>query len=542
MSKLTTALLQAPFVIGNPIENAKILDAMIQQAIDSGAELIITPECALSGYLPEDLLFRDDQLEQINLALEKLLQKSYPATIVVGLPVLENNALFNRAVVIDHGKIIASYDKQSLPNYRVFDEKRYFVRGHSNTTFKMKGINIGVYICEDLWDRRITDVIDAENLDLIVSLNASPYYLGKPEERMQLLKHITQTKHLPIAYVNCVGGQDSLLFDGGSTVINSDGSVCSLANDFEKQILLSTIDFNHAPSCSSSTKPRVNNPIKQMVEGISTGIAAYVKKNHFQNGVLVALSGGIDSAVTLSLAVKALGADKVEAVYMPTQFNADISEIDAKAQADALGVKFSVLPIEDMTASINQALTPYFHGQPRDITEENIQARLRGLLIMALSNKRHKLVLTTGNKSEYAVGYATLYGDMCGGYAPIKDVYKTQVYAMAHQLNEMGWTIPERVITREPSAELSPDQLDSHSLPPYEILDRILQLFIEEDLAIEKIQQQTGYELETIKKVVAMVLRNEYKRQQSAPGPRVSKRAFGKDRRYPISMDSNIYK
>ena len=541
MTILQIALLQAPFVIGNPLENVKLLADMIEEAICNHAHLIITPECALSGYLPEDLLFRQDHQEQINAALHYIISKKFQAIIVIGLPDLKNGIFYNSAFVIDHGKITAQYQKQSLPNYREFDEKRYFHAGNSQTVFACKGIRIGLYICEDLWDDAITDQINHHTIDLIISLNASPYYAGKAQERLELLTNLAKSKKLSIAYVNCVGGQDSLLFDGCSNFIDKKGNICALAEDFKTQILTGNYDTVQKNIYTTSSHISIqSDPIQKLIDGITLGIHDYVTKNKFTRGVLVALSGGIDSAVTLSLAVNALGADNVEAVYMPSPYNARMSEEDAKAQCESLGVLFKKLPIESIAQSIHQSLDPFFINYKKDVTEENIQARIRGLLIMALSNKYGKLVLTTGNKSEYAVGYATLYGDMCGGYAPIKDVYKTQVYAIAHRLNEIGLSIPERVITREPSAELSENQLDSQSLPPYEILDRILELFIEEDLSIEMIFQKTLFDIEIIKKITQLVLKNEHKRQQSAPGPKVSRRAFGKDRRYPISVDNKI--
>ena len=348
------------------------------------------------------------------------------------------------------------------------------------------------------------------------------------------MQSIAAEHNTPMTYVNLVGGQDALLFDGGSMLISHDGNIINIADDFAEHILYGTLTKNGITS-PQQHKPDSKNVYQELINAISMGIKSYVHKNQFNKGVIIALSGGIDSAVTLALAVNALGADKVEAVYMPSKYNASISEIDAKLQADKLGVTFHILPIEKLAADYNQLLGPLFTDYKADVTEENLQARIRGVLLMALSNKFHKLVLTTGNKSEYAVGYATLYGDMCGGYAPIKDLYKTQVYQLAHALNERGLFIPDRVITREPSAELSENQLDQNTLPPYDVLDTILQLFIEEDMSAEDIHQQTQYDKSTIERVITMVLRNEYKRQQSAPGPRVSKRAFGKDRRYPIS-------
>jgi NAD+ synthase (glutamine-hydrolysing) len=538
MAQLKIALLQAPFFIGNPLKNALLLDEMIQDAITHQADLIITPECALSGYLPEDLLFRQDHQEQVKAALNYLLTKNYLATVVIGLPVAQNDCLYNAAVVIHHGNIIATYYKQSLPNYREFDEKRYFSRGNSSIVFTCLGVKIGLFICEDLWDKTIVDLIHSDSMDLIVSLNASPYFIGKALERQTLFTALARSKKLPIAYVNCVGGQDSLLFDGGSFFMDAEGEIIAQAEDFKKQIVMSYFNIPQKKLCTlfdSTIRPK--NPIQTLIDGLTVGILDYVTKNHCSHGVLVALSGGIDSAVTLALAVNALGADKVEAVYMPSRYNAKMSEEDAKAQAESLGVVFKILPIESLAHTASQSLEPFFLNYKKDVTEENIQARIRGLLIMALSNKYGKLVLTTGNKSEYAVGYATLYGDMCGGYAPLKDLYKTQVYAIAHQLNTMGLTIPLRVITRAPSAELSENQLDSQSLPPYDMLDSILELFIEEDYSVEMIHQKTQIDKEIIDKVAHLVVKNEYKRQQSAVGPKVTKRAFGKDRRYPISID-----
>ncbi len=542
MTLLNIALLQAPFIIGNPLKNAQIIDEMIQEAIASHADLIITPECALSGYLPEDVLFRKEHQEQVQIALQSLLEKNYTATVVIGLPILEDGKLFNAAYVIQNKKIIATYCKRSLPNYAEFDEKRYFSPGNFSTVFLCKGASIGLFICEDLWDPAIVDSIPADSIDCLISLNASPYHVGKYDERISLLTQLAKSKKTSIAYVNCVGGQDALLFDGCSTFINEQGSICVLAKAFKKQILQAQLNIpKKTLSESSQIMARSQDSTETLITGLALGIHDYVRKNHFSRGVLVALSGGIDSAVTLALAVHALGADQVEAVYMPSHYNAKISEEDAQEQAKALKVSFKVIPIEPIIQTISRSLAPLFLNEPSDITEENIQARARGLLIMALSNKFKKLVLTTGNKSEYAVGYATLYGDMCGGFAPIKDIYKTQVYAIAHKLNEMGLYIPKRVITREPSAELSENQLDSQSLPPYHLLDQILELFIEEDLCDEAIHKITEIDPVTIRRITQLVVKNEYKRQQSAVGPKVSKRDLGKDRRYPLTLDSKIF-
>lgn len=542
MSPLEIAVIQSAFNLGNPLKNAHQLDLHITNAIKDGADLVLTAECALVGYSLGDILFRIEQQKAIQEAVDYLIAQHYSATVIIGYPILIAGKLLNRASVIQDGKIIANYDKQFLANFRVFDEKRYFTAGTDDLTFKLKGLTIGVYICYDLWAPSISTHINNNPCDVIVSLNASPYYPGKPQERFLLIKQLAKQHNTAIAYANLVGGQDDLVFDGNSFIVNSQGCLAAVAPAFKPAVLIAKYPFASLGDTNQLTSD-IDNTANELIEAISLAIKDYVSMCGFSNGALVALSGGIDSAVTLSLAVKALGAEKVEAVYMPSQYNAEISAEDARAQAHALGVRYSVIPIESIYASIEQALLPSFIGLAPDTTEENIQARIRGTLIMALSNKFHKLVLTTGNKSEYAVGYATLYGDMCGGFAPLKDVYKTDVYAMAEMLNQLGYTIPKRVIEREPSAELAPNQLDSNSLPPYDQLDTILRRYIEEELSIDQIAEATGIAYCTIKHVTELVARSEYKRQQSAIGARVSKKSFHKDRRYPIAVDQQfLYK
>ncbi len=541
-TSLQVAIAQINPCVGDfDLNKEKILNS-IQEARDNKADLVVFPEMVVSGYPPEDLLFRPAFLQQIESALEDIRQASTHITVIIGAPKYLNtkrqNKLFNMAVVFQDGKQIAQYAKQHLPNYRVFDEKRYFSKGKETVIVDIAGVKIGILICEDIWRTMPIKTAKQQGAEAIVVLNASPFRYNKAVERQALLERHAQTHQLPIIYANLVGGQDELVFDGHSLVVDSHAQLIFQADSFTENTYLTEVPIT---AKGEKIELELLSEEAQVYEALVTGVHDYVGKNGFK-GILLGLSGGIDSALTLAIAVDALGADNVEAIMMPFHYTADISITDASKQAEVQGVKYREIPIETVFDSFMQLLSSEFGDLERDVTEENIQARSRGVILMAMSNKLGKMLLATGNKSEMSMGYATLYGDMAGGFAPLKDVYKILVYKLAKFRNQCGdgEIIPDRVITRPPSAELSPDQKDEDSLPPYEILDEILRLFIEEFHSVDEVVA-LGFEHETVKFVADRVLLNEHKRRQSAPGIRVTRRAFGKDRRYPITSAYRKY-
>ena len=454
--------------------------------------------------------------------------------MIVGYPHVDHHGTFNSAAILHNGHQKGFYHKQILPNYGVFDERRYFDKGRNQVLFDYKGITIGLLICEDLWDKGPIAELKKQGADLIVSLNASPFEIEKQDNRKAMLAKRSRENNLPIVYVNAVGGQDDLVFDGGSMAVQADGSVAHEAPRFMNQLLLASLDVNTAKFNSQAKAPLSLSRESEMYQALVVGLRDYVNHSGF-SGIIVGLSGGIDSALTLCIAVDALGADKVYAVMMPYEYTSQISLEDAQAQARRLNVSYTVCPIFDAVEGIRHTLAPLFNKSPADTTEENIQARARGVVLMALSNKFGHLVITTGNKSELAVGYSTLYGDMAGGFDVLKDVYKSQVYKLASYRNRLEDTpvIPERVITRPPSAELRPDQKDQDSLPDYDVLDGILMSYIDEDMGYQEIIDK-GFDAEMVAKVIKMVDNSEYKRLQSPIGTKISHRAFGRERRYPL--------
>lgn len=538
-------MVQDVYQVGDIKTNAdKIIDAAISASQD-GADLVVFPELALVGYPPEDLLHRGGFLSQSSQACQRIqyeLRDSIGDTAVIfGLPVeagseTDDPQLYNAAVLIQCGAIKQHYFKRSLPNYSVFDELRYFVAGTTSTIIEIKSHKLGLLICEDVWQQQVVaECVDSGAEGLIV-LNASPYHIDKHQERIEMLKQNAARFSVPLMYLNMTGGQDELVFDGDSLVIDADAELRCRADLFEPDKIEVLFDGDDVVSAvSSSAKTDTDFPGTEAVtyKALVTGITDFVRQNGF-SGVVIGLSGGVDSALTLALAVDALGAENVSAVMMPSRYTADISLQDAQAEAETLGVEYQVLAIEDVFNSFLTTLSPVFKDAPADTTEENIQARCRGLLLMAISNKKGRMVLTTGNKSEMAVGYATLYGDMCGGFAPIKDVCKTLVYRLCRYRNSVSPVIPERVLTRPPTAELRHDQCDQDSLPDYDTLDRILELSVERDIPVEEIVAE-GIDREDVMHVITLVQRNEHKRRQSAPGIRITRRAFGRDRRYPIT-------
>ena len=528
---LKIALAQINFLVGNIAANVdNIIKAASYARDELSADIVVFPELTITGYPAEDLLFRADFISAANNAVYQIAECIDDIAVVVGFPERDGNSLYNSAVVLHQGSILACYRKQMLPNYGVFDEQRYFSAGTQPCVFEFNGVFIGLTICEDVWKSGIIDETKHAGAELLLTLNASPFNAGKIHQREAIICEQVKAAKIPLIYVNQVGGQDELIFDGASFVANSQGEIVFRAEEFKEQI--SVIEFDGNNPLINSCAP-LYNKITSEYKALVLGIKDYVRKNGFQ-GAILGLSGGIDSALVLALAVDALGHDKVEAVLMPSRFTQDMSNEDAITQAEILKVKYHTIPITPAVNAFTDMLTEVFVGTTKDATEENIQARCRGVILMALSNKRGKLLLTTGNKSEMSVGYATLYGDMAGGFAPIKDVPKLLVYELARYRNSLYEVIPERVITRPPSAELAPDQIDTDSLPPYEILDPILERYVEMDQSAEEIMA-AGFRYDDVVRAINLVDKNEYKRRQSPPGIRITSRAFGRDRRYPIT-------
>lgn len=532
---LKIALAQHDSLVGDLQGNANKILQWVKQARDElAADMILFPELNLTGYPPEDLLLRHGFISDARKVLDALSEQIQGITAVVGCPIRDNSSLYNSAVVIRDGVQIARYDKQNLPNYSVFDEKRYFVAGNSSCVIETEAGNVGLTICEDIWqDGPVTQAVSA-GADLILNLNASPYHMEKRDERFKAVSRQARENAIPIVYVNMVGGQDELVFDGGSFVVDSHGVRQMHAPVFEEDLsVVELINVNKGLQPVAAVVAEDLPATESVYRALVLGVRDYVQKNGF-NGAVIGLSGGIDSALTLAIACDALGAENIEAVLMPSRYTKSMSVEDAIAQADTMGAKHRIIPIESMFTAFLDGLKDAFTSTPVDTTEENIQARCRGIILMAISNKHGRIVLTTGNKSEMAVGYATLYGDMAGGYAVIKDVPKMLVYELANWRNRQQQVIPQRVIDRPPSAELADDQKDEDSLPAYEILDAILELYVEKNYGLDEIIEK-GFERDTVRKVLRLVDLNEYKRKQAAPGVRITKRAFGRDRRYPIT-------
>ncbi|WP_455198630.1 NAD+ synthase [Kaarinaea lacus] len=527
---------QLNFLVGDvPGNTRKVIESAIKARDELGAQAIVYPELTLTGYPPEDLLLRAGLHRAVENALSDICAQVQGIDIVLGYPRKADTGLYNVAGVIRDGDIIEEYRKCELPNYGVFDEKRYFTEGQDPCVVNICGIPVGLTICEDVWfPGPIANARDA-GAKLIVNLNASPYSIHKDKERLEQLQRRIDESGLPILYTNLVGGQDELIFDGHSMVMSGEGSLCVRSPAFEEGLYVADFDL----ADDGSVQP-VNGEITPDYEEVESvyralvlGTRDYINKNKFP-GAILGLSGGIDSALTLAITVDAIGADRVEVVMMPSRYTQDMSVDDARAQAETMGVEYHVLPIEPAFKTFLDILKDEFRGMEPDATEENIQARCRGILLMAISNKKHKVVVTTGNKSEMSVGYATLYGDMAGGFAVIKDVPKLLVYRLADYRNTLSRVIPQRVIDRPPSAELAEDQQDTDSLPPYEVLDPILEMYIEQDKCAEDIIS-AGYDAGTVTRVIRLVNQNEYKRRQAPPGVRISRKAFGRDRRYPIT-------
>lgn len=545
---LTLALAQINLIVGDIAGNTTRIIAAIQAAEAKGANLIIFPELSITSYPPEDLVLRSDFLNQVESAIDIIASHSTEIDVLVGFPSKVEDQLFNSAVYLRNGAILKKFDKRKLPNYGVFDEARYFSEGKElqDNVVELNGIKLGLLICEDIWYSTPSLVAKQADADIILVMNASPYSTTKHQQRLDTLRQRISETNLPIVYLNQVGGQDELLFDGDSMVMDSNGALLLQSKPFCEdlyyvKLIKSSSHILHIENITAEellAKP--TSSIATLYEGLVTAVRDYVCKNHFK-GVVLGLSGGIDSALTLAIAVDALGKNNVQAVMMPSDYTANMSLEDAEWEAKTLGVDYQIIPIMPLFKRFQESLTPLFTQLNKtnfDKTEENLQARIRGNLLMAISNKTGRMLLTTSNKSEIAVGYATLYGDMSGGFSVIKDIYKTMVFELARYRNSISVVIPERVITRPPSAELAPNQTDQDSLPSYEILDQIIELFVEHDLSIDEIVAK-GFDRSTVESVVRLIFINEYKRRQAAPGPRVTERAFGRNRRYPITSGFN---
>jgi NAD+ synthase (glutamine-hydrolysing) len=538
MSAARVAFAQINTVVGGLAGNAvKILQAA-REAHARGADVLVTPELSLTGYPPEDLLLRPSFIDAQERALAQL---GADMAGLAGLHVVVGHAarrldgkLHNAASVLCEGRVLGTYAKAELPNYSVFDEDRYFVPGSEPLVFEAKGVRFGVNICEDIWFDRAPHAAAAAGARVLLVPNASPYNLGKQAERIEVARRSLRNTGCALVYANLVGGQDELVFDGLSFVLDAQGRQAAQLPGFAEGLDLVEIDASGAVSNVSPLPAAVQAGEEEEVWGaLVLGVRDYLGKNGFP-GAIIGLSGGIDSAVVLAIAVDALGAENVRAVMMPSRYTAGISEIDADDMARRLGVRYDSIAIAPAFQAFESMLAGQFAGLPLDATEENIQARVRGTLLMALSNKTGRLVLTTGNKSEMTTGYCTLYGDMAGGFAVIKDVPKTLVYRLAAWRNTRGDVIPERIITRPPSAELRPDQTDQDSLPPYDVLDGIMCRYMEHNEPPEAIVA-AGYPPAAVEQVVRLIRVNEYKRRQAPPGPRITQRAFGRDWRYPLT-------
>lgn len=531
---LSICLAQLNLLVGDISGNTQQVIDSAKTAQSNGADVIVFPELTLTGYPPEDLLLRPSLDLRISDAIAAIQDAALDLYMVVGYPKTIDGKLFNMAGVFYRGELVDEYAKQQLPNYQVFDEKRYFSPGDDVLTLDIKGVQTAISICEDIWHAPVMEQAKAAGAKLMLNLNASPFHIDKPIHREALLQERALQGDMPIVYVNLVGGQDELVFDGGSIVVDHQGALKARMQTYESGLAYAHCEIQDQQICEirGEVAPE-RGQYESIYQALVLGVRDYVNKNGFK-GVLLGLSGGIDSGLTLPIAVDALGADRVEAVMMPFKYTSQMSLHDAEDEANRLGVKYSVLPIEPMYDAFMHTLADEFEGTKVDTTEENLQSRCRGVMLMALSNKKGYLVLTTGNKSEMAVGYATLYGDMAGGYGVLKDVFKTLVFELSKYRNTLQEVIPPRVITRPPSAELAPDQVDEDSLPPYDVLDEILRLYIEEDQSAEAIIAK-GFQAEDVNRVIWLVDLNEYKRRQAPVGVRLTQRGFGRDRRYPIT-------
>lgn len=532
---------QLNLLVGDIGANADRVIAAAQEAKNQhGAQMVVFPELTLTGYPPEDLLFRPSLKLRVDRALQRILAADLDIYLVLGFPERKEDGLYNALGVIKGDQLVAVYHKQRLPSYEVFDEHRYFKSGHEACVVEIAGSRMAFTVCEDMWETQPVSQARAAGAQLMININASPYHLNKLRDRQALLQQRSGEGGFPIVYVNLVGGQDELVFDGGSMAVDASGKCCRLAPSYAEGLYPLTIDIAADGGCALPLQEIAPAQAleAQVYQALVLGVRDYVNKNGFP-GVVLGLSGGIDSALTLAVAVDALGSDRVHAVMMPFEFTSQLSLDAAAEQAEGLGVDYQVIAINDVYGAFLKALESEFAGTESGVAEQNIQARARGVLLMAISNKKGLLVLTTGNKSEIAVGYSTLYGDMAGGFDALKDVSKTLVYKLSRYRNSSAAdsdaeVIPERVITRPPSAELAPGQVDQDNLPPYDVLDQILEMYVEQDCSAATIIGN-GFAEADVKRVLRLVDLNEYKRRQSPVGVRLTRKGFGRDRRYPIT-------
>ena len=533
---ISVGIIQENPIVGDIKGNLELaksaIDALSQ---NSSPDIFLFSEMFMTGYPPEDLILREDLLDLTYEAVNELATFKPDSFVVIGYPKKEADSIYNCAGVLRNNSIITEYKKQELPNYEVFDEKRYFQSGSSPGIFEVHGFRIGLSVCEDIWHERVIEQLNEKKADLVLNINASPFHLQKIDDRKKLISSHASKYAMPIIYANQVGGQDELVFDGTSMVMDSDGTQIMQLAKFKEDLRTANFTLSENSILKGDVIQEIpnDNDLEEVYQALVLGAKDYILKNKFP-GALIGSSGGIDSALTAAIASDAIGPDRVRTFMMPFKFTSDMSVEDAETLAKNLGIRHSVIPIGDIYNSFQTSLEKEFEGLDRDITEENLQSRCRGVILMALSNKSGELVLTTGNKSETAVGYSTLYGDTAGGFGVLKDVPKTLVYELSKYRNTISEVIPERIISRPPSAELAPDQQDSDSLPDYDTLDKIIELYVEQDkskLEIEKF----GFEKVVLDRVIRLIDLSEYKRRQAPLGVKITSRGFGKDRRYPIT-------
>ena len=533
--RISVGIIQENPIVGDIEGNLNLAISAIEDLSSNGSpDIFLFSEMFITGYPPEDLILRDDLLKYAYDAVKKLSEVKPESFIVIGYPKKEGDLIYNCAGVLRNHSIITEYKKQELPNYEVFDEKRYFEPGSSPGIFEVSGLRVALSVCEDIWHEKVIKQAYDNKADLILNINASPYHLKKIENRKELLINHSSKYSLPIVYANQIGGQDELVFDGTSMAIDGRGKQVIQLAKFKKD--LKTVIFEDKEGCLEAQSEMIipdDNELEEVYQALVVGARDYIEKNKFP-GAIIGSSGGIDSALTAAIAADAIGADKVRTFMMPFEYTSDMSIEDAAELANNLGIKHSTIPIGQIYDSFSCSLEDEFSGKEKDITEENLQSRCRGVILMALSNKSGDLVLTTGNKSETAVGYSTLYGDTAGGFCVLKDVPKTMVYELSKYRNTISKVIPERIIERPPSAELAPDQKDSDSLPDYDILDKIIELYVEQDKSKEEIAN-IGVDKKIVDRVIRLIDLSEYKRRQAPLGVKITSRGFGKDRRYPIT-------
>ena len=533
--RISVGVIQANPIVGDIQGNLNLAISAIEDiASKETPDIFLLTEMFITGYPPEDLILRDDLLDQSYEAIQKLTEIKPESFIVIGYPKKEGESIYNCAGVLRNHSIITEYKKQELPNYEVFDEKRYFVSGSSPGIFEVNGLRVALSVCEDIWHEKVVKQAQENGANLMLNINASPFHLRKIEDRKRLISGHAAKYKLPIIYANQVGGQDELVFDGTSMAMDGNGKQVLQLDKFKSDSrIISFVENDDVLITEDEMVIPEDNELEEVYQALVIGAKDYIEKNKFP-GVIIGSSGGIDSALTAVIAAAAIGPDKVRTYMMPFKFTSDMSVEDAQKLAENLGLQHSVIPIGDIYDSFNKGLEKEFKGKEKDITEENLQSRCRGVILMALSNKSGDLVLTTGNKSETAVGYSTLYGDTAGGFGVLKDVPKTMVYELSRYRNTISKVNPERIIERPPTAELAPDQKDTDSLPDYDILDKIIELYVEQDKSKEEIES-LGVGNDVIERVLRLIDISEYKRRQAPLGVKITSRGFGKDRRYPIT-------